>query len=84
MIQNLGKYKSNINIYPQRFILPFFFLILLLSSCNPTKYVPQDETLLDKNQITINKEGISRGDLEPLVKQKPNKRIFGVRFHLGL
>ena len=84
MIQNLGKYKSNINIYPQRFILPFFFLILLLSSCNPTKYVPQDETLLDRNHISVNKAGISRADLEPLVKQKPNKRIFGVRFHLGL
>ncbi len=58
--------------------------MLLFSSCNPTKYVPQDETLLDKNHIAINKEGISRGDLEPLIKQKPNKRIFGVRFHLGL
>ena len=80
----MEKNISNKNICSRRSPLLLSFLILLVASCNPTKYVPQNETLLDKNHIIINKEGISRGDLEPLVKQKPNKRIFGVRFHLGL
>lgn len=60
------------------------FSFLALISCNPTKYVPADETLLDETHITVNKEGIKKADLLPYVKQKPNKRIFGARFHLGL
>ncbi|MBP1666862.1 MAG: hypothetical protein H6Q23_1722, partial [Bacteroidetes bacterium] len=84
MIQNLKKNISNKNICLNRFLLYACLIIIGLSSCNPTKYVQQDETLLDKNHILISKEGISRGDIGPLIKQKPNKRIFGVRFHLGL
>ena len=63
------------------FILLFFFF---LTSCNPTKYVPEGESLLNENQIYVNKEGIKKIDLIPYVKQVPNKRIFGARFHLGL
>lgn len=59
-------------------------MLLISSSCNPTKYVPQGETLLEDNQININKEGISKSDLLPYIKQKPNKRIFGTRLYLGL
>jgi hypothetical protein len=64
----------------------FFFIlaILLLSSCNPTKYVPKDETLLDETHIIINKSGIKKEALLPYIKQKPNKRIFGTKFYLGL
>ena len=80
----MGKNISNKNICLNRFILFASLIIIGLSSCNPTKYVPRDGTLLDKNHILISKEGITRGDIEPLIKQKPNKRIFGVRFHLGL
>ena len=80
----MKKNISNKNIYFFRSFLPFLFVILILSSCNPTKYVPQDETLLDDNRIIINKEGIKKSDLEPYIKQKPNKRIFGAKFYLGL
>ncbi|NLA50021.1 MAG: hypothetical protein GX876_11240, partial [Bacteroidales bacterium] len=65
--------------------MPFVFAtLLLLLSCHPTRYVPQDASLLDKNHISVNREGVGRKALEPFIKQKPNKRIFGVRFHLGL
>jgi outer membrane protein assembly factor BamA len=40
--------------------------------------------LLNDNHIFINKEGIKKSDLLPYIKQKPNKRIFGKRFYLGL
>jgi outer membrane protein assembly factor BamA len=67
----------------------WLFLSLIISavfifSCNPTKYVPEGETLLDQNHIRVNTEGIKSAELDPYLKQKPNKRIFGARFHLGL
>jgi outer membrane protein assembly factor BamA len=80
----LKKYLSNKNIFPRGPIILFLFLILFITSCNPTKYIPSGETLLDETRIIINKEGIKKADLMPYVKQKPNKRIFGAKFHLGL
>lgn len=59
------------------------FLITFLS-CNPTKYVPEGETLLDRNYVNVNRESVPEGDLYPYIRQKPNKRIFGTRFHLAL
>ncbi len=84
MIQNLKKNISNKNKCRAGSLLIVFSAVFILISCNPTKYVPQDETLLDKNHMSVSREGISRSDLDPYIKQKPNKRIFGVRFHLGL
>ena len=71
--------------YSLRSSLPIIFLIAIsISSCNPTKYVPADESLLNENHIKINSERITKSELVPYIKQKPNKRIFGARFHLGL
>ena len=68
---------------------PGYYIIIILfslfiTSCNPTKYVPEQESLLNENHININKEGIKKSDLIPYIKQNPNKRIFGARFYLGL
>ena len=46
--------------------------------------MPEGTSLLNENVININKEGIKKTDLVPYIKQVPNKRIFGARFHLGL
>jgi hypothetical protein len=59
-------------------------ILLFLSACNPTKYVPEGETLLEDYQININREAIKKSDIMPYIRQKPNKKIFGARFHLGL
>jgi len=56
----------------------------IIYSCNPVKYIPEGDTLLDKNHISINNESISKAELEPFIRQKPNKEIFGAKFHLGL
>lgn len=83
-LQILEKSISNKN---NNFSGIFFLLIISLSllySCNPTKYVPEGETLLDKNHISVSREGINKTELTPYIKQKPNKKIFGSRFHLGL
>ncbi len=58
--------------------------ISVLSACTPTKYVPDGESLLNENHITISREGIQKSELLPYIKQTPNKRIFGSRFYLGL
>ncbi len=58
--------------------------LFVLQSCNPTKYVPPGESLLDNNHINVSNDGVKKGDLAPYIKQKPNKKIFGARFHLGL
>ncbi len=73
----------------KNYTLPVFNLLVLLilffiSSCHPTKYVPEGESLLDHNRIYIRNDGIKKTQLEPYIRQKPNKRIFGTRFYLGL
>jgi len=73
----------------KNYALPVFNLLVLLilffiSSCHPTKYVPEGESLLDHNRIYISNDGIKKTQLEPYIRQKPNKRIFGTRFYLGL
>ena len=64
-------------------------------SCSPTKYVPEDQYLLNSNKIVFVKDSlaartqgqeISIDELYPILKQKPNRKIgFGlVRFHLRI
>ncbi|MBP1666027.1 MAG: hypothetical protein H6Q23_887, partial [Bacteroidetes bacterium] len=67
-----------------RVLILLFPLVALIYSCIPTKYVPAGETLLNNNFIVIDREGINKSELAPYIKQKPNKKIFGTRFHLGL
>ncbi|HUW93644.1 MAG TPA: POTRA domain-containing protein, partial [Bacteroidales bacterium] len=65
-------------------------IILLAAACNPTRYVPEGEVLLSKNVLVIGKsdkalpQDISKPAMKLYIKQLPNKRIFGSRFHLGL
>ncbi len=83
-MQILKKTSSNKNNSHGR---KLFFLLLLAPltfSCNPVKYVPSDQTLLNNNYIEIDREGMNKSDLSPYIKQKPNKKIFGARFHLWL
>ncbi len=80
----MEKNRLNKNIHSGKLYYLLFFAVIITESCNPTKYVPQNESLLDENHIVINREGIKKSDLLPYIKQKPNKRIFGAKFHLGL
>jgi outer membrane protein assembly factor BamA len=84
LTQILKKNTSNKKVSFLRSVLIICSAAIFTLSCNPTKYVPQDETLLNDNKIIVNKEGIKKSALVPYIKQKPNKRIFGTRFHLAL
>lgn len=57
---------------------------LLLAACNPTRYVGQDKYLLDKYRIRIEEGHVNQKELDSYVKPKPNKKILGVKFYLGL
>lgn len=83
-MQILEKTRSNKRNISRGILFLILPGILIFSSCNPTKYVPEDQTLLNNNYIEISKEELNKTNLLPYIKQKPNKRIFGTRFHLWL
>lgn len=96
LLQNLCKYKTlkkfKLSYKVKRGNNVFALLVLFLlffASCSPVKYVPDDKYLLDRYKVkvekgTAEKEKIKKDELEPFVRQKPNKRVLGIRFHLGL
>jgi len=81
--------KANIKITGAKLVL-LASIIFITASCNPTKYVPQGDRLLNSNVIAVTSpgvplpSGVSRAAMKPYIRQQPNKKIFGVRFHLGL
>lgn len=81
--------KANIKITGAKLVLPAL-IIFITASCNPTKYVPSGDRLLSSNEIAVTSPGVplpstvSRSAMKPYIRQQPNKKIFGVRFHLGL
>lgn len=68
-----------------RVLTLFIVIILLLSGCNTTKYVPDGEYLLDKVTVKTDNKDIKRDDLKEYLRQTPNAAVFGVfRMQLGI
>lgn len=65
-------------------ILPWLTAILLLASCDLTKRVPEGKYLLDNNKVTLTQTSLPPGELQPIIKQRPNKRVLWVRLYLWL
>lgn len=66
-------------------ILLISFVVNLLYSCAPTRYVGEGEYLLNRVDVKVGDKRINAADLKRNVRQKPNTRILGAaRFHLGL
>lgn len=59
-------------------------LILFLSSCDTTKWVPQGHYLLVKNTLHNEAKELTEQELNVLLKQKPNKRVLGMPLYLYL
>lgn len=83
------KLRTNIKITgPKLFLLTI--IIFTAASCNPTKYVPSGDLLLSRNELAVSAGNeplpgtVSRSSMKPYIRQQPNKKILGVRFHLGL
>jgi len=75
---------STIHVYKylQRFL--YGSTILFLIACNPTKKIPDGKYLVEKNSIYCDNSAIQIYELQRILKQKPNKKILGGRFHLWL
>jgi len=60
-------------------------LAMLISSCQTTKYVPDNAFLLTKAKISVDNKSINKKEMKIYMKQKPNAKILGFwKFHLGL
>ncbi len=55
---------------------------ILLAGCDPTRRVPQGSYLLKRNKVDVVDNAVDPAELEPIMKQKPNKRILWVPFYL--
>src|SRR3954462_2038325 len=61
------------------------FACLLLMACNPTRRLKDNEALLVTNEIKFTEGKFNKEPLQAIIKQKPNRKIFGLfRFHLWL
>ena len=72
----------------QPFYIRFFLfaaLPLLFFSCNPTRKLKDGEHFLVSNYVVDKDTKLEKKDMESFIKQKPNRKIFGIlRFHLWL
>jgi outer membrane protein assembly factor BamA len=80
--------SSNVNtiLHPQKSNTLFLALIiLLLCACNPTRKLKEGQNLLNEVKVEVKEDRFEKPEIEPFIRQKPNKKIFGfIRFHLGL
>src|ERR1035438_3433327 len=65
--------------------LVFLLSGLLFYSCNPTRKLKEGQYLMNEVKIQEKEGRFQRSEIEPYIKPKPNRKIFGFfRFHLGL
>jgi outer membrane protein assembly factor BamA len=66
-------------------ILSFMACIILLASCNSTRFVPEGKYLLNRISVRSDNKSLKREELKIHVRQKENLRILGLlKFHLGV
>jgi outer membrane protein assembly factor BamA len=83
MIGHISSSSKNRTPLKETFLFWGLFFILLLSSCNPTKRLAEDEYLLNKNKFEFTQDPkIDKDDLKEVVRQEPNRKILGSRFYL--
>jgi outer membrane protein assembly factor BamA len=62
-----------------------FILIIILQSCSPVKFVPEDRYLLNKVELAIDNSIIEKEEVKVHLRQKENYKILGfLKFHLWL
>ena len=57
-------------------------ILMSLGSCRSTKHVADDEYLLSKVKFDCDNSSVDIEELETTLKQKPNRKVLGVRFYL--
>lgn len=61
-----------------RYILYTLTSILVLNGCSSTKFVPDNQYLLDKVEIISDNEQFKPADLKEYLQQRPNFKVFGL------
>ena len=65
--------------------IAFLLVGVLLVACSPTRRLKDNESLLVENKVKITDGHYDKDQLLNIIKQKPNRKIFGLwRFHLWL
>ncbi|MFI5164065.1 MAG: BamA/TamA family outer membrane protein [Bacteroidia bacterium] len=64
--------------------LLFTAYCFVFPSCNPTKRLTEGELLLNKNIIRDKSSGVEKNEIEPYIKQKPNRKMLFWKFHLSV
>lgn len=74
-----GVKKYNMNVAAMAVKVVAAVMLLLVSSCNITKHVPQGEYLLDDVDINIvdDNRGVSKSELRSYLRQEPNHEVLG-------
>jgi len=66
-------------------IITFCIVILVLASCSSTRFVEEGDYLLNKQKFICENCDLDKSDIKSFIKQKPNKRFWGiVRIKLGV
>lgn len=73
------KKGTKYNLYLSALVIAWLFF-----SCNSTKYLGKKEYLLTKVEIICNDKNVNKSELENYVKQRPNKKILGVRPYVAI
>ena len=76
--------SPTLSLRSRPFHTPLLIVALLLAGCDPAKRVPAGEHLLKQNRIVVTDKSVSTDELETIVKQKPNKKVLGMRFYLNM
>ena len=63
---------------PQHIYISIGILLLVGYSCSSTKYVSDNESLLEVSTVKVDAKDVSFFDLEPYVKQKANFKTFEI------
>jgi outer membrane protein assembly factor BamA len=58
--------------------------MLLFSSCSPLSRLKKNEYLLTRNIVKIDNKKVDEDELKSYIKQKPNRKVLGIRFHLSV
>lgn len=56
----------------------YFAIFILITSCSSTRFVPQNEYLLEDVQIKSDQKGFDAASLEPYIRQKANSKWFSL------
>lgn len=68
--------------------MPCLVILLAFSACNPARRLPEDRSLLVRHRIQVidQQSGarVSEDELSAVIRQRPNRRVMFLRFHLSV